>query len=258
MQAPYDYLEPSFYLADVYKTVELQSYETLGQTTILVRFVFPPGLTHAHLVPERQVPASWRSLGQVLDSINSYGPNLPVHFVADDPMLCGVVDLIEALVGSNRDMYLLTCGYFPIPQGTRANLTSLYINTKPGLRPRPELLAVADEVRAYWKPGDLDYTNNVLAIRELDIPARKLLLVPYNVDKATIKATFDTAMEIGWRFALHLASAFPDLDSHLQNNPEAEVAFHDRFREALVEEKATGIEHTQKAYEAIPHKVKSK
>jgi len=251
MQAPYDYVEPNFYLADIYKTVELQSYETLGQTTILVRFVFPPGLTHAHLLPERQVPASWRSLGQVLDTINSYGPGLPVHFIADDPMLCGVVDLIEALVGKGRDLYLLTSGYFPIPKEVRANLTSLYINTKPGLRPRPELLKEAEEVRAYWKPGDNDYIQNVAAICTLNLPPHKLLLVPYNVVKVTIKATFDMAMEIGWRFALHLASAFPDLDKHLQNNPEAEVVFHDRFYEA----QATGIEA---AYDAIPHKVKSK
>lgn len=228
-------LERTYRIADIYKSVEQEAYNILGQTVILVRFVFPKGLKHSHLLPEREVPAEDYTISEVLDQIRSYGPSLPVHFIEDDPVLCGVEHLLQPLYSDGRKLHLNTCGFFPLSVDALQNLTSLYIQTKPGLFPFPLALDWATEIRAYWKPGDKDYTDHVHNLQD-SLPTsyrQKTYLVPYNVDEATIRETLEKAMALEWNFGLRLSSVAPNSDKFLQNRPEAEDVYHARFKEAL-------------------------
>jgi hypothetical protein len=232
---PFNYTESSFRIADIYKSVEQEAYNILGKQLILVRFVFPPGLKGAHLLPERIVPSEYMSKEEILGKINEYSTTLPVHFIEDDPVLCGVDLLVDALAKEGRELYLNTCGLFSIAPPILEKIKYLYVQSKPGLPPRAELLAKASEIRAYWKLHDSEYQEHV---RDMDSAwgakyRDKMYLNPYNVDSDSLKETMQVAMEIGWNFGLRLSSIAPETDQFLQNVPEAEDVYHRRYKEAL-------------------------
>jgi len=229
----FDYSQGSYRIADLYKTIEGEAFDNLGKTIVLVRMAFPHGLKYAHLLPERELPAKDMTQIEVIEAISACGSSLPVHFINDEPILCGIQSLLPLLGG--RELYLNTGGFIPIPLETLAKFSSIYIWSRPGLRPITHLMDMATEIRAYWKPGDPIYTNHVDALDRVLTPdmRQKAFLVPHNIDPETIRATVDKAMGLRWRFAVHLASLLPDLDKHLQSNPESELIIHKQYRETL-------------------------
>lgn len=229
----YNYDQPTYRIADIYQTVEQEAYNILGMKIVLVRFVFPPGLAGSHLLPEREVPAKDMTLTEVVSAIHEYGPEVPIHFIEDDPVLCGVEDLIEVLHKYGHTLYLNTCGFFHISRETVDLLESLYVQTKPGLYPQPYLLNQADEIRAYWHPTDKKYQEHVKTMQELRGDRDNFYLVPYNVDQNTVQETLKVAMDLGWNFGLRLSSIAPNTDQFLQHHPEAEEVYHKRYKEAL-------------------------
>lgn len=229
--------EELFHIADIYRTVEMEAYDYLGRTIVLVRCVFPPGIKYAHLVPDREIPHETYTLEQAFKNITRLADskNTPIHFINDDPAL-HMQGLLHALVSEGYKVILNTYGFFPIADQVLDNLTSLYLITRPGMYLLLSLLYRATEIRAYWKPGDSTINEHAECVWQLchtASAADRFVLVPYSPDLETIQRTIDQAMLWGCRVGLHPASILPDVDKHLQGNPASEEVIHQMQREVI-------------------------